>query len=214
MNVLIIYAHPEPRSFDGEMMSRAVTVLTREGHAVQISDLYAMRFKSIVDLGDFTDPLDEQFFNLQKEQLHAAKRGTFTPDIIAEQKKVLWADVIIFQFPLWWYSVPAILKGWFDRVFAYGFAYGGGRSLSGRKAMLVMTTGGPTRVFTPQLRQTISDMLAHIQRDTLHFCGLDVLPPFAVYGAANASANQREQYLLQYARLLASLDRLATIKFD
>jgi NAD(P)H dehydrogenase (quinone) len=214
MNVLIVYAHPEPKSFDGVMRTRALNVLTRAGHAVQLSDLYDMRFKSVADGGDFTDRVDDTFFDLQAEQMNAAQYGTFTPDILAEQSKVLWAELILFQFPLWWYSVPAILKGWFDRVLAYGFAYGEGRSLAGRRAMLVLTTGGPPRPYTPEKRDAISAILEPIQRYTLHLCGLEVLPPFAIYGAANASIRQREHFLLQYTRLLTSLDQIPPLEFD
>lgn len=213
MNVLIVYAHPDPKSFDGQMRDRALQVLKQAGHAVQLSDLYEMRFKAIADRGDFTNPLDSKCFDLHAEQLHAAQSGGFTPDIVQEQQKILWADMIILQFPLWWYSLPAMLKGWVDRVLAYGFAYGQGRSLSERRAMLVVTTGGPTRPFTPEKRTAISELLDHVQRGTLHFCGLDVLPPFAVYGAANATPEQAEQFILQYTQVLLSLEQIEPIHY-
>jgi NAD(P)H dehydrogenase (quinone) len=56
----------------------------------------------------------------------AFAQGTQSADIAAEQEKLLWADTVIFQFPLWWFSMPAIMKGWIDRVYAWGFAYGVG----------------------------------------------------------------------------------------
>ncbi|GAB4345358.1 MAG: NAD(P)H-dependent oxidoreductase [Phototrophicales bacterium] len=213
MNVLIVYAHPEPKSFDADMRDRAVQILTREGHAVVVSDLYAMRFKAQLDADDFTDPADEIYFNLQKEQLHAAETGTFAADILAEQRKLLWSNMLILQFPLWWYSVPAIMKGWIDRVLAYGFAYGQGRNLKGRRAMLVMTTGGQVQPFTMEKQNILSAMLDHVQRGTLHFCGFDVLPPFAVYGAANANADQREQFMVQYTQLLRGLHLIDPIAY-
>lgn len=214
MNVLIVYAHPEPKSFDAMMKSESIEVLKDLGYAVQISDLYAMRFKSIVSPGDFVDRVDENYFDLRREQSHASRTGTYTPDILREQQKILWADFVIFQFPLWWYSVPAIMKGWLDRVLTYGFAYGEGHSLIGRRAMLVMTTGGPPRVFTPELRQAISTMLDHIQRHTLYFCGFEVLPPFAVYGAYEATPVQRERYMAEYVQILQSLNRIVPLEFD
>jgi NAD(P)H dehydrogenase (quinone) len=214
MNILIVYAHPEPKSFDGIMKDRAIAVLTQQGHAVQLSDLYKMRFKAVVSPDDFTDPVDERFFELRTEQSNASQYGTFTPDIITEQSKVLWAEMILFQFPLWWYAPPAILKGWFDRVLAYGFAYGQGRNLAGRRAMLVMTTGGPPRPYTPQMRDALCEILAPVQRDMLHFCGIDVLPPYAVYGAGNTSARQREELVLQYTRILRAIDQIRPLVFE
>jgi NAD(P)H dehydrogenase (quinone) len=213
MNVFIVYAHPEPKSFDHALKERAFQVLTREGHAVEVSDLYAMRFKAQVDAGDFTEPLDPMHFNLRAEQKHAADNGTFSPDILAEQRKLLWCDMLLLQFPLWWYSVPAILKGWFDRVLAYGVAYGQGRNLAGRRAMLVLTTGGPARPFTAAKQRTISDMLDTIQRGTLYFCGLEVLPPFAIYGAADTDMEKQEQLLIQYTQLLRALDEIPPINY-
>lgn len=213
MNVLIVYAHPEPRSFDAQMKDEAVKVLTDMGYAVQVSDLYAMEFYPIASRDDFIEHAHD-VFDLRSEQAHAARHGTFAPDILAEQQKLLWADVVILQFPLWWYSVPAILKGWFDRVLAYGFAYGQGRSLVGRRAMLVTTTGGPTRIYTPEMRDALIALFEPIQRHTLHFCGFEVLPPFAVYGAADATAEQRREYLAEYREILRALNRIVPLRFD
>ena len=213
MNILIVFAHPEQKSFDGQMKEKAVSVFTGDGHVVQISDLYSMRFKPTADSGDFIDPANAAFFDLHAEQIRASQLHTFTPDILQEQRKIMWADMIILQFPLWWYSVPAILKGWFDRVLAYGFAYGQGRSLAGRKVMLVLTTGGQPRDFTQEKRIAVNAMLDHIQRGILHFCGFEVLPPFAVYGAASATTEQHEQVLLQYTQLLRSIDLISAIDY-
>ena len=63
----------------------------------------------------------------------AASKKAFDADVLTDDakteiEKLLWADTLILQFPLWWFSMPAILKGWVDRVFAYGFAYGVGES--------------------------------------------------------------------------------------
>ncbi|MEK8171985.1 NAD(P)H-dependent oxidoreductase [Streptomyces sp. M19] len=59
-----------------------------------------------------------------RESKRAYTDGTLSEDIRAEQDKLRWADTIVLQFPMWWFGVPAILKGWFDRVFVKGFAYG------------------------------------------------------------------------------------------
>ncbi len=213
MNIFIVYAHPEPRSFDNEMKHKAIDVLTQAGHAVQVSDLYAMRFKAVMDSTDFTRPVDQQCFNPQLEQQHAAQTNTFIADIQHEQHKLIWAELVVFQFPMWWYSAPAIVKGWIDRVLAYGFAYGS-HSLRGRRAMLVVSTGGQPRPFTPEKRVVVSQLLDHIQRSVLYFCGLDVLPPYAVYGAVNATQQQREHFMLQYVQLLRTIDEITPLDFD
>lgn len=214
LNVFIIYAHPEPMSFDSRMKNHAVSVLKKAGHAVQVSDLYDMRFKATVDPDDFVSHADDTYFNLRTEQLNASLNRSFAEDIMEEQGKTLWADMLIFQFPLWWYSFPAIMKGWVDRVLTYGFAYGMGRSLSGRRAMLTFTAGGPARAYTPELQSAANTMLDHIQRHVLHLCGLQVLPPFGVYGATNASPDQRERFLQQYTQVLEVLERVVPLDFE
>jgi len=214
VNVLIIFAHPDPSSFDAVLRNRTVKELTARGHHVQISDLYDMRFRPEVMPEDFTDRTGNTLFNLQAEQAHATEQGTFSPDILSEQRKIAWADTLIFIFPLWWYSMPAILKGWFDRVMAFGFAYGPNGDLRGRRALLVMTTGGPPRPYTPEKQHAMTQLCDHIQRGMLHFCGLAVLPPFAVYGASNATSAQRDQFLQQYLQIIRSLDSIQPLSFN
>ncbi len=214
MNALMVYAHPERQSFDAQMKAHALTVLKEQGYFVQISDLYAMRFRPLVSHLDYIDRADDSYFDIFTEQRHASKHGTYAVDIMREQQKLVWADIAIFQFPLWWYAPPAIMKGWFDRVLTHGFAYGEGHSLAGRRAMLVMTTGGPARVFTQEMRDTLNDILGYIQQHTLAFCGFEVLPPFAVYGAASATPGQRQQYLEHYTEVLQTLDRIVPLSFD
>lgn len=213
MNVLIVYAHPEAGSFVGKMRTIAIDTLKKHGHQLQMSDLYEMNFKAIADYSDFLSPIGKGIFNLQAEQLNASRNNSFSADIIAEHHKLLWAHVILFLFPLWWYSVPAILKGWIDRVLANGFAYGETYRLQGRRAMLCVTTGGEASPFTREKQLVISGILDHVQRGTLHFCGMDVLPPFAAYGADHTTAEQREEALLQFTQMIASLPTMTPIKY-
>ena len=127
MNVLIVYAHEEPKSFNGAMKDSAVQVLQGLGHSVVVSDLYAMRFNPVGGKQDFTVLADPDFFKYGVEQTKASEAKTFSAEVAAEQDKLFRADFLIFQFPLWWFGLPAILKGWVDRVFAAGLTYGGGR---------------------------------------------------------------------------------------
>lgn len=126
MNILYVYAHPNPASFNAKLKQTALDQFKELRVEVKVSDLYAEHFKSVADNHDFTklDNIDTQYFMAQKE---AFKQKQLTNDIISEIDKIIWADHIIFQFPLWWFSAPAILKGWFDRLFIKGFAYDTGQ---------------------------------------------------------------------------------------
>lgn len=205
MNILIVYAHPEPRSFNGRMKNLAFEELTALGHSVAISDLYAMKFDAVAGIGDFIDPLEGDYFNLQEQQDHAAATATFVPQIADEIEKLKKADLVIFQFPLWWQSVPAILKGWFDRVLARGFAYGRGQAfdtggLRGRRAMCSVTTGSPESILQPDgfYGRTLDELLRPVLHGTLAFSGFDVLPTFCAYSAARVPPEEQETYLAAY----------------
>lgn len=205
MNTLIVYAHPEPQSFTAALQQCAVETLTGLGHAVIVSDLYAMNFNPVAGPGDMQVPADRRYFQLQVEQNAALRHATFSDDIRIEQEKILWAELLILQFPMWWYSVPAMLKGWIDRVLSYGFAYGAGASLHGRKALLSLTTGGPEHSYQPETRGTVELLLKHLTDGTFRLCGMESLPPFVAYAAARVSDEQRREYLRLYAERLRAI---------
>jgi NAD(P)H dehydrogenase (quinone) len=186
MKVLIIFAHPELKSFNGAMFQTAIATLKAAGHDVQYSDLYAMKFDPVSDRRNFISTKDAEYFKQQIEELYATEMGSFAPEIEAEMQKLEWCDLMIWQFPLWWFSVPAILKGWVDRVFAMGRVYDHehiyetGR-FRGKKAMLSLTVGGPKEAYLDGgFNGDISAILRPIQRGMLQFTGFDVLAPYRV----------------------------------
>src|SRR5437763_2170041 len=122
--ILIVTAHPEPRSLNAALADFAAEELRTAGHEVQVSDLYAMKWKAAVDADDFPDHAVDRRLDVLAVSGQATLAGRLSPDIAAEQKKLRWSDAVILQFPMWWFSVPAILKGWIDRVFTYEFAHG------------------------------------------------------------------------------------------
>ena len=127
MRVLIVHAHHEPTSFNSSMTREGVVALTEAGHEAIVSDLYAMEFDPVSDRRNFLTVADPNRLRQQTEEAHASAGNGYVPDLQAEMDKLLWCDVLIFQFPIWWLGLPAILKGWVDRVFAVDHAYGGGR---------------------------------------------------------------------------------------
>jgi NAD(P)H dehydrogenase (quinone) len=220
MNILIVYAHQEPKSFNAAMKDTAVAVLTAAGHQVIVSDLYEMQFKATADRTDFARLGNPDYFKYQIEQHIAYDHRMLAEDIHIEQEKLKWADFVILQFPLWWFSVPAILKGWIDRVFCTGFAYGGAHKfydqggLVGRKAMLALTTGGPNSMYSPTgLNGDIEKILYPIQHGMLYFVGMQVLPPFIAWSPARVNPEQREHYLLQYTQRLQTLENTPPLAY-
>ncbi len=219
MKVFIVYAHEEPRSFNGALKNMAIKTFEKGGHSVLISDLYRMGFKAIADGEDFLERRDKHYLKRQLEEKAAGDLGTMAHDILVEQQKLRDCDLFILQFPLWWFTMPAILKGWVDRVMTMGFAYGDGKwydngGLKGRRAMLSITTGGPAKMYSPLGRNgDIEKILFPIQHGILYFCGFEVLPPFIAYSPAHATDEQREVMLEDYSRRLQTLDSIKPIPF-
>lgn len=212
MKIFIVHAHHEAQSFNGAMTRKAVQTLKAAGHEVIVSDLYAMKFDPVSDRRNFTTVADPGRLSQQNEESHASKVGGFAPALQAEMDKLYWCDVLIFQFPIWWLGLPAILKGWVDRVFAVGRVYGGGRwfeggKLAGRRAMLSLTVGGPVSAYSPDsVYGAIEAILHPIHRGVFQFVGLNVIEPFIVFGPSRISAEERKEELSRYERFLLSLD--------
>ena len=197
--VLIIWAHPEPSSLTRQLVDVSVEFLTAQGHEVLQSDLYAMGWKATFDEQDFPNRENLQRLSFGAESAHAYRNKCQTTDVSVEQEKVLAADAVIFQFPLWWYGMPAIMKGWIDRVWAAGLAhnyknagnayrYGDG-AFKGKRAMLSVAVGGPAEDYASRgINGPLEQLLFPITHGSLHFPGFDVLPTFAVYGTGRLSA--------------------------
>jgi NAD(P)H dehydrogenase (quinone) len=213
VNVLIVYAHPEPKSFNGAMKTLAVETLRGAGHEVAVSDLYAMRFHAVVGPDDFLgERSDPEFLSIASEQTNAVGTGTLAPDIVAEQEKLRSADLLILQFPVWWFGMPAIMKGWADRVFARGFAYAAGRKydtgmLRGKTALAAVTTGTSADTYAPDgVDGDILSVLWPVHNGLLRYCGFDVLAPFVAYMPGRVGPEGRQAYLEAYRKRLLDLE--------
>jgi NAD(P)H dehydrogenase (quinone) len=227
MKYLIVYAHPEPRSLNGHLKDRGVAALAAAGHEVVVSDLYAMRWKAVADGDDFPARRPDGPLNYALASKEAFETSQQAPDVAEEQRKLLWADVVVLQFPYWWYGMPAILKGWFDRVYACGFAYGvgpyGGSQwgkrfgegvLEGKRAMVATTVGGRATHYGPRgVNGAIDDLLWPIQHGLLFYPGMTVVPPVVLYETNKVGPEAVETMAEAYIRRLLEIATLEPIAF-
>jgi len=219
LNVFIVHAHHEPRSFNGALTAHAQSVLAAAGCGVRVSDLYVMGFDPVSDRRNFVTVADPDYLKQQTEESHATRHHGFAPEIDAKLEKLDWCDTLVFQFPLWWFGLPAILKGWVDRVFAMGRTYGGGHwydngCFRGKRAMLSLTIGGPATMYREDgLSGDIHMLLYPIQHGILRFTGFDVLPPFIVHGPARIGREAREARIRAYGERLLAIPDAAPIDF-
>ena len=187
MHAHIIHAHPEPGSYNSALMRTAETALAEVSHTVTTSDLYGLGFDPVEKPQHYIRRENPDCFAALAEQRHAWNEGTLPDEVRLEIEKLEKADLVIFQFPLWWHGPPAILKGWMDRVFVSGglytsrMRYGTGY-FRGKRALLSVTTGAPVHAFGPGSRGGDFDTMLWPLHYSLHYMGFDVLPPYISYG--------------------------------
>jgi len=149
LNILTIYANPSPRSFCHAILEQFSKGLKEAGHANEVVDLYGMRFDPVIKARDYPCWMDENIpagmlrnmilensggsiqrtilerWLRNKETAYLTKMiRKFRPrDVVEQQEKIARAQGLAIIYPVWFVGMPAILKGWIERVFTYGFAY-------------------------------------------------------------------------------------------
>ncbi|MCH6160921.1 NAD(P)H-dependent oxidoreductase [Streptomyces marispadix] len=237
MKVLWIFAHPEQRSLNASLMREGLSELSAQGHATVVSDLYAMGWKAALDADDVRTGLREApgtagtarpapapRLRIGAEQELAYAEGRLSDDVREEQRKIEWADTLVFHFPMWWFGPPAILKGWFDRVLVQGFAFGlhgldgrvlryGEGGLAGKRALVVTSVGARESGFGPRgIHGHVDDVLWPMLHGTFWYTGMAPYEPFVVYGADRLTDPVRDRYaraLRERLRTLPDAEPLA-----
>ncbi|MEV0247199.1 NAD(P)H-dependent oxidoreductase [Nocardia sp. NPDC050712] len=185
-SILWILAHPDRDSLSHALYRHGVAHLRNAGHRVEAVDLYAEDWNPV--LGD-ADTNGAPGATLSDRQRHATQQRTLPADVLRHQQLVTDAHTVIVQFPLWWYGMPAILKGWFDRVFTNGFAFGvrdengkvrkyGDGGLAGRRLLPLVTAGDRGVALGPRgISGDIEDVLWPLLHGTAHYTGMLPLRP-------------------------------------
>lgn len=211
-HILIVHAHPESKSFNSSMAHTYRDRLLAEGHTVDFKDLYALAFNPVSDRRNFQQEFDPDYYKQQAEERHATEVDGFAPDLDSHIQDLERCDALIFSFPLWWFSMPAILKGWVDRVFPMGRIYGGpklyenGLGQARRPARILLTTGGPPEHYDGLgPNPPMSSILATIEHGIFWFNGFLPLPATVAYGPARWTPEERTTCLQQISEEAANL---------
>ncbi len=146
MKAHIVLAHPEPKSFNGHLAGFTGRVLGKAGYETSLSDLYAMDFDPREGPRHYGTRKDAAVFHTQTEQRFSADEESLPAEVNAEIDRLLGCDLLVVHFPLWWFGMPAILKGWIDRVFVYGRMYRSSMRYdagicAGKRMIACVTTG-------------------------------------------------------------------------
>jgi len=151
MNILIVYSHPSKKSYTFHVLERLKSLISKQKLNFEVSDLYAINFQSDMSESEY------------EREGFAKTELPVSEDVLAEHAKVEKADCIIFLYPVWWSDCPAKLKGWFDRVYSVGYAYGQNDTSPKMKTvklgLVICTAGHPndflTEIGIAQSMQTI-----------------------------------------------------------
>ncbi|MEH3156071.1 MAG: NAD(P)H-dependent oxidoreductase [Gordonia paraffinivorans] len=182
--VLWLYAHPDHASLNAAIRDGVLSAVRDDGWTVAVDDLHRERWNPVLSDADMVAAAGP---TLSERQRAATQAGALPAEVRRRQEMVIAADLIVVQFPLWWYGMPAILKGWFDRVFTNGFAFGirdhdghvrkyGDGNLAGRRLLPVVTAGDrATALGERGISGPIDDILWPLLHGTAHYTGMGAL---------------------------------------
>jgi NAD(P)H dehydrogenase (quinone) len=213
----IVYAHPEPHSFVASMRDLTQKTLDARGWQTSMTDLQSIDFNAIASGADFGTRSRPDHLVYSLEQRHAWENGSIDPQIAAEVKAVREADLLVLVFPIFWYSVPAQLKGWIDRVFLSGVFYGGTRiydrgGMRGKHALVVSSLGGRDYMFGPgSIHGDLNGMLRHLLQGTLGYVGFSVYEPFFAYHVPYVEPSERAEMLARLTQAVEDLESRAVL---
>ena len=219
MKALVVSATPEPQSFVASMARTSCEVLERKGYEVATSNLYQMNWNPVARAADFGRRANPNYLTYALEQRNGVQTQTIAQDIQQELDKLMAADLLVLNFPIYWFSTPAILKGWIDRVLVSGTAYGGKRiydkgGLTGKKALVGAALGGRPHMFAPDgIHGPVHDMLRHLLRGTLGYCGMGVPQPFFAWHVPYITPEARDEMMADYIAHLESVEDLPLMEF-
>ena len=155
MNVLVVFCHPRRDSLTGAILDAFVAGLAEAGHAVEVADLHAEGFNPVMPVDDEPD------WNDGDKRYSAA--------VLAEQARIARNDAVVLLFPVWWWSMPAMLKGWIDRVWNNGWAYGK-RNLAGKQGLALGVAAASADLYAR--RAYDKAIVTQIDVGILAYCGL------------------------------------------
>jgi NAD(P)H dehydrogenase (quinone) len=231
MKVLTVYANPNPRSFCHAILEQFSQGLKDAGHTNEVVDLYGIRFDPVFKQRDLTCWIDETtpmetfkamarssanriewffierwFRNKDIADVLNLTRRLRPRDVVEQQKKIAGAQALAIIAPVWFVGFPAILKGWIERVFTYGFAYsltpeGWRGEISGRvplfkhdKALIISTTLFNEKAYQGGLGQAMKKLIDDFG---FRYPGIKNVEHIYFYSVGEVDAVTRQNYLQQ-----------------
>lgn len=190
MKHLIIYSHPNKGSLNHHLLQTVIDSLKIKNHEIVIRDLYQLNFNPVLSL----------------EDMDGQRMGNVTDEVKQEQQYISWADHIIFIYPIWWTGMPAIMKGYIDRVFSYGFAYrydqGVQKSLLTGKLTTIINTHGKSQAEYESIGMDNALSLTS-DKGIFIYCGLEINQHFFFDKADKVNSEEIEEWTIKIKTLFS-----------
>ncbi len=200
----MIVAHPENNSFNSSIANAQKNVLIENGYKVRFSNLYKDNFNPLLTRKDFKGLETFDLVQFPKAQNDSHINNKVNDEVLNEQKNLLWADILILQFPMWLYGMPAILKGWCEKVLSEGFAHKPSDNIwfekgkmSNKKLLLSITTNGKRESFSSRGRHGSMDIILWPILNSFWFSGFKILEPLIAYNVVKCSNLERQKFILK-----------------
>lgn len=193
MNILVIYAHPYNKSFNHAIKESIINAAETAQHNVVVRDLYALNFNPVLSAS---------------ELVNSFKGGEVPEDVRIEQEHLAWAEAVVLVYPLWWAGMPAILRGYLDRIFSYGFAYTATDAgivglLGNKRIIMVNTIGAAEEVYQKNGMLNALETIAN--PGIFNFCGTSVEKYFHFCGIPDSTLTQRQEMLAEIYNYFSSI---------
>ncbi len=227
MKILVVTAHPEENSFNASLADKSTHVLRQAGDIVTFIDLYKENFDPRESRYCYSDRINPERFDAMLEQRHHWSTCQLPEDIKGYINQLQRADLLILHFPFWWFGMPAILKGWMDRVFVYGGLYNSRQRhengvMKGKRALMVVTAGASANACGHNGRDGDMRLMLWPALHALQYIGYSVLEPYLIYGVRGGLKDKEqdqqqlrlEQQMLDYENKLISLETWPTLHFN
>lgn len=183
INHLIVYCNPNPKSLSSAYRDALVELTEMSANPVNVRDLYNIGFSPVLEMRDFD----------------AVKHGQIPAEVKVEQDYVMWANLITFVYPVWWAGMPALMKGYIDRVFTKGFAYtmddeGHLKGLLGDKKVVILNNMGFPYAYYEKVGM-LDSMKQATDEGIFKFCGMEVVEHRFFGHLDAASKSEREGHV-------------------
>ncbi|MEP0940967.1 MAG: NAD(P)H-dependent oxidoreductase [Rhizobiaceae bacterium] len=215
-STLIVLAHPELGSFNGQWAQASADACRLEGDTVLTSNLVQMGFNPVEERHHYSNLESSQLFDPLKAQETASTNHNLPVDVITEVDKMRRADRIILHFPIWWFAPPAVLKGWLDRVFVHGKTHSVDERFDqghfrGKKVLFCVTTGSQASESAFNGKEGDIQMLLWPLAYAFRYLGFSALVPQVVHGVHGYHSGPRlEDLQSRLSQVIASQKTIIT----